>query len=190
MKNMIAGRKQDNVYDFYETPAWAAEKAVCRMVNDGIMGRDDVVYECCCGAGAIADVLEAYGFKKVLRSDIQTGGYIKGSKGIDVYGIKDNSCDVVFTNPPYNGMTKGNMLQEFIRISRSRVILLLNVYYLAGKARKEMLENSHLMHVYIHSERVTMYPFGTEPPKNGGTKMFVWCVWDKSYNGMPSLSWI
>jgi len=190
MENTIVGRKLNDTYDFYETPKWATEKAVHQMVADGILNKEDVIYECCCGAGAIVDVLEAKGFEKVLSSDIQTGEYIKGDKGIDVYSIKDNSCDVVFTNPPYKEMTKGNMLQAFMRISRSRVILLLNVYYLAGKARKKLLENSHLMHVYIHSERVTMYPFGTEQPKNDGTKMFVWCVWDKAYNGMPVLSWI
>ena len=35
-----------------------------------------------------------------------------------------------------------------------------------------------------------MYPFGEEKPKNGGTKMFVWVVWDKEYEGLPTFSWI
>lgn len=44
--------------------------------------------------------------------------------------------------------------------------------------------------MYIHSDRVTMYPYGEEKPKNGGTKMYVWIVWDKEYNGKPTFSWI
>lgn len=27
-----------------------------------------------------------------------------------------------------------------------------------------------------------------QTPKNGGTKMFAWFVWDKEYNGKPTLS--
>ena len=111
-------------------------------------------------------------------------------KGVDVYDIEDDACEVVFTNPPYNLMTKGNMLAEFQRIATNKVILLLNIFYLSSKERKQMLENSHLRHVYIHSDRVTMFPYGQEKPKNGGTKMYAWFVWDKDYRGKPTISWI
>ena len=70
------------------------------------------------------------------------------------------------------------------------VILLLNVFFLSSKERKELLESSHLKHMYIHSDRVTMYPYGDEKPKNGGTKMYVWIVWDKEFKGKPTFSWI
>ena len=186
----IVGRTKNTKYDFYETPKWATEKAVRAMIKDGILNRFDDIYEPCVGAGAISDVLEAYGFENLKCSDIQDAEYIKGEKGVDVYEIEDGVCDVVITNPPYDRMTKDNMLQEFLRISRRKVILLLNIFYLSSKDRKEMLEKSHLRHVYIHSDRVTMYPYGEEKPKNGGTKMFAWFVWDKEYNGKPTLSWI
>ena len=92
-----------------------------------------------------------------------------------MYDLDDELCDVVFTNPPYNLMTQkdkdgGSMLNEFLRISKHKVILLLNIFFLSSKERKELLEQSHLRHVYIHSDRVTMYPYGEEKPKNGGTK--------------------
>ena len=177
-------------YDFYETPSWATEKALDQMIIDGIINKYDDILEPCSGAGAISDVLEGYGFANVRNSDIQTLDCIKGDKGVDVYDIPDNSCEVVFTNPPYNLMTKNNMLQEFLRISTKKVILLLNIYYLSSKDRKTMLEQSHLRHIYIHSDRVTMFPYGQEKPKNGGTKMYAWFVWDKEYNGKPTLSWI
>ena len=192
----ITGRKKtDNQYDFYETPKWATEKAVEAMLVDGILNKYDDVYEPCVGAGAISDVLKIYGFENLRCSDIQTADYIKGDKGIDVYDIEDNVCDVVFTNPPYNLMTQkekngGSMLKEFLRISKHKVMLLLNIFFLSSKERKELLEQSHLRHIYIHSDRVTMYPYGEEPPKNGGTKMYAWFVWDKDYDGKPTLSWI
>lgn len=186
----IVGRKENIDFDFYETPKWATEKAIEAMLIDGIINKYDNIYEPCCGAGAITDVLEIYGFENIKKSDIQTKDYIKGEKGIDVYDIEDNCCEVVFTNPPYDLMTKNNMLQEFQRISTKKVILLLNIFYLSSKDRKQMLEQSHLRHIYIHSDRVTMYPYGKEKPKNGGTKMFAWYVWDKEYNGKPTISWI
>ena len=187
----ISGRiKSNDIYDFYETPKWATQKALEQMLNDGILHKDNNIYECCCGAGAISDVLEDYGFTNIYKSDIQKAEYIKGNKGIDVWDIKDNACEIVLTNPPYNLMTKENMLEQFLRIASKQVILLVNIYYLSSKQRKLMLEQSHLKHIYIHSDRVTMYPYGEDKPKNGGTKMFAWMVWDKAYNGKPTLSWI
>lgn len=188
--NSITGRKTKTDYDFYETPKWSTKKAVEVMLMDEILNKYDCVYDPCCGTGAITDVLSIYGFENIKASDIQTGDCIKGTKGINVYDIEDDACEVVFTNPPYHLMTKGNMLAEFQRIATNKVILLLNIFYLSSKDRKQMLENSHLRHVYIHSDRVTMFPYGQEKPKNGGTKMYAWYVWDKKYNGQPTISWI
>ncbi|MCM1501044.1 MAG: class I SAM-dependent methyltransferase [Clostridium sp.] len=186
----ITGRKENIDYDFYETPKWAAEKAIREMLRDGVMNKKENVYEPCAGAGAITDVLEMLGFEHIRASDIQTADYIKGVKGVDVYEVEDNACDVVITNPPYNLMTKGNMLNEFLRISKRKVILLLNIFFLSSKERKRVLENSSLRHIYIHSHRVTMCPYGQIRPQNSGTKMYAWYVWDKEYKGKPTLSWI
>lgn len=191
----ITGRKKNDVYDFYETPTWATEKALDAMLRDGYITKQDNILEPCSGAGAISSVLEKYGFENVKNSDIQTADFVRGEKGINVYDIEDNSCDVVFTNPPYNLMTLkeckgGSLLKEFLRISRQKVILLVNIFFLSSKDRKELLENSHIQHMYIHSDRVTMFPYGEEKPKNGGTKMFVWVIWNKQYNDKPTFSWI
>lgn len=191
----ITGRKKNDVHDFYETPIWATEKALDAMLKDGYITKQDNILEPCSGAGAISSVLEKYGFENVKNSDIQTADFIRGERGINVYDIEDNSCDVIFTNPPYNLMTLkeckgGSLLKEFLRISRQKVILLVNIFFLSSKDRKELLENSHIQHMYIHSDRVTMFPYGEEKPKNGGTKMFVWVIWDKQYNDKPTFSWI
>lgn len=188
--NTIIGRTKNDIYDFYETPKDATERVIDALLEDGFISKDELIYEPCSGAGAITKVLEDKGFNNIISSDIQEQDYIVGDKGIDVYEIGDGVCDVVFTNPPYNMMTRNNMLQEFLRISNKKVILLLNIFYLSSKDRKEMLEKSHLKHIYIHSDRVTMYPFGQEKPKNGGTKMYAWFLWDKEYEGRPTISWL
>lgn len=188
--NSIAGRKKETDFDLYETPAWAAEKFLAQALQDGVLSRQDTLYECCCGAGALARALKNAGFLNVLQSDIQTEAFISGERGVDVYCLKDNCCETVITNPPYSLMTKGDMLHEFLRISTKKVILLLNIYFLSSRKRKEFLENSPLKTVYVHSDRVTMFPYGTEKPKNGGTKMFAWFVWEHGYTGAPEIKLI
>ena len=186
----IVGRKKDNdKFDLYETPTWATNLIVDRLINDGVLSLDSIITEPCSGTGAISKVLESKGFI-VKSSDIQTEDFIYGSKGIDVYKMPDKSEQIVFTNPPYNLMTKRNMLEEFLRISTDKVILLLNIYYLSSKDRYELLNNSPLKYVYIHSDRVTMFPYGEEKPKSTGTKMFAWFVWEHGYEGEPIIGWI
>ena len=186
----IVGRKQNTEYDFYETPSWATKKIVKKLISDGVLNtKTDKIHECCCGAGAISKVLEECGFK-CYSSDVQNAEYIYGDVGKNVYDLPNNFCENIITNPPYDLMTKESMLNEFLRISTGKVILLLNVFFLSSGARKELLENSPLKYVYMHSERVTMYPYGTEEPKNGGTKMFAWYVWERGYIGEPIIRWV
>lgn len=186
----IVGRKKDNdKFDLYETPNWATDLIADRLINDGVLSLDNIITELCSGAGAISKTLENKGFI-VKSSDIQEEQFIYGNQGLDVYKIPDKSEQILFTNPPYNLMTKNSMLDEFLRISTNKVILLLNIYYLSSKDRYELLQNSPLKYIYIHSDRVTMFPFGEEKPKSTGTKMFAWFIWEHGYTGEPIVRWI
>ncbi len=193
---IIIGRKQNtDFFDFYETPEWATQVAMEAMLQDELICLKDDIAEPCCGSGAIVRVLRQCGFTNIKQSDIQKTDYISGARGVDVYNLPDNFCDVVITNPPYNLMTLkqkdgGSMLKQFLRIANKKVILLLNIFFLSSRERKELLEGSQLRHIYVHSDRVTMYPYGQEKPKNGGTKMFAWFVFDKEYNGKTTVSLI
>ena len=185
----IAGRKKHIKFDLYETPTWATEKFIVRALHDGVLNTNDEIHECCSGAGAISKVLEKYGFI-IKSSDIQNKDFIYGERGVDVYKLKDNHCKITMTNPPYILMTKFGMLSEFLRISENKVILLLNIYFLSSQKRKKLLEHSPLKYVYIHSDRLTMFPFGEKKPKNDGTKMFAWYVWEHGYRGEPVIRFL
>jgi hypothetical protein len=187
----IAGRKVNIQYDLYETPESATIKILNKLIEDEVLKETrDNLYECCSGAGAITRVLDTYYKFNYKASDIQTDDFIVGDKGIDVYTLPDKCCDIVFTNPPYDLMTKNNMLQEFLRISKNKVILLLNIYFLASEKRKELLKQSHLKYVYIHSDRLTMFPFGSKKPEASGTKMFSWFIFEHGYEGEPVIRWL
>ena len=186
----IVGRKKNNdKFDLYETPDWATELIVNRLLEDKVLSLGDIITEPCSGAGAVSKVLESKGLG-VKSSDIQKEPFIYGDKGVDVYKMSDKSEDIIFTNPPYNLMTKNGMLNEFLRVSKDKVILLLNIYYLSSKDRYALLTNSPLKYIYVHSERVTMFPYGEEKPKSSGTKMFAWFVWEHGYEGEPVVRWI
>ena len=47
---IIVGRKKDTEFDFYETPKWATEKILTKLLKDGILNKDDKIYEPCVGA--------------------------------------------------------------------------------------------------------------------------------------------
>ena len=186
----IVGRKKSNdKFDLYETPEWATELIVSRLTEDKVLNVGDAITEPCSGAGAISNVLLDAGFK-VKSSDIQDEDFVFGSRNVDVYNMPDKSEDIVFTNPPYNLMTKNGMLNEFLRVANDKVILLLNIYYLSSKDRYELLTNSPLKYIYVHSERVTMFPYGEEKPRSSGTKMFAWFVWEHGYEGEPIVRWL
>lgn len=186
----ITGRKKNIKYDLYETPKEATQKILNALIKDNIINPiSDEIYECCSGAGAITNVLDAYDIS-YKASDIQIEDYIVGKKGVDVYKLPDKCCQTIFTNPPYDLMTKENMLNEFLRISTNKVILLLNIFFLSSEKRKELLKNSPLKYVYIHSDRLTMFPYGEAKPENGGTKMFAWFVWENGYTGEPIVRWL
>lgn len=188
-EGIVGRKKSDDKFDFYETPSWATELIVDKLLNDGVLNINDTITEPCSGAGAISKVLESKGFK-VVSSDIQTADYVYGLKGKSVSDYKDNSCDIVFTNPPYNQMTKSDMFNDLFRITKDKLVLLLNIYYLSSNDRYELLKNSPLKYVYVHSNRVTMFPYGQEKPSSTGTKMFAWFVWEKGYKGEPMIRWV
>ena len=119
-ESIIGRKKSDDKYDLYETPTWATELIVNRLIKDGILTVGEEILEPCSGAGAISKVLENKFIAK--SSDIQTEDFIYREKSIDVYAIQDKSANTVFTNPPYNLMTENNMLNEFLRISIDKVV--------------------------------------------------------------------
>ena len=74
-EGIVGRKKSDDKFDFYETPSWATELIVDKLLNDGILNINDTITEPCSGAGAISKVLENKGFK-VVSSDIQTAEYV------------------------------------------------------------------------------------------------------------------
>ena len=183
----INSNRTNTIMDLPKVPIM---NGVQKMWADGHINTNNTIYDPCCGSGCIVKTLRSYGFRSVLSSDISSENFIDGEKGVNVYNIDNNICDVIITKPPFSEMAQNNMLQEFLRISKRKVILLLDINYLSSLRRKEMLENSPLKYVYINSQRIVLKKHGDIKPKIRSSTMYIWCVWDKEYNGKPILGWI
>lgn len=164
--------------------------SIQRMWADKYINTEEIICDPCCGSGCIVETLASYGFKNIISSDILEEDFIKGDKGVNVYNLKDNLCDTIITKPPFIEMVRNDMLKEFLRISKQKVILLLDINYLTSIRRKEYLESTPLKHIYINSQRIVLKQHGTIRPKYYGRTVYVWCIWDKTYSGVPTLSWI
>ena len=172
--NNASGKRRES--DFYETPY---------SMTRQMLGAIDIkgpVLEPASGNGAILRVLSEHG--------IENEGYdIKGGKS---FLDEERTFESVVTNPPFS------LAKEFIEkaksVATSKIVFLLPLSYLHGKYRYD--------HVYQDTKfplsRVlvfTRYPMlGDTLREDGkyrtGMMVYAWYVWDKNYQGSPSIGWL
>lgn len=178
----IAGRKMDDGIDFYQTPAWATEKL---LEKESFQGG---IYEPCSGAGAMSRVLEQHGYQ-VASSDIRTDDSVYGQKGVNLLEACDQArVDNIVTNPPYKYAQA--IIEKSLAMTDKKVAMLLKLSFLESERRYEFFQAHPPKHIYVFCKRITMYPEGTPPPKNSGTIAYAWYVWEKGYQGKPTIDWL
>ena len=169
-----AGRPDD---DFYPTPPEATQALLDNEPFEG------TIWEPACGDGAICRVLEKNGHK-IIATDLNYRDYGLG----DINFLTSNmQAANIITNPPFK------LAEEFIhhalKQTTGKVAMLCKLQFLEGGKRKLMFESTPLKKVYVFSKRLTMTRNG-EKMKNSGMIAFAWFVWDHSYSGDPTISWI
>lgn len=163
--------------DYFPTPRWAT---FALMDNESFRGD---VWECACGDGAMARVIEEAGHK-TLSTDLYERGY--GEAGHDFLKATRTSSNII-TNPPYNS-AEGFVVQG-VKQSKHKFALLLRLAFLEGANRaKTIFDRTPPSRVWVFSERITFYPTGVEP-KGSGTTAYAWFVWDKDAPGRTELKW-
>lgn len=177
----IAGRKNNDGIDYYETPVWAVEKLLEKEVFS------EFILEPCCGGGAIAKTLEDYGHN-VLSTDIRTDDGIYGLPGVDFFAAEFNPIANIITNPPY--FCADEFVKLSLDIATDKVAMLLKLSFLESMKRYPLFKNSPLRTVYVFSSRVTMFPANQVKPINSGTIAYAWFVWEQGYIGKPEIDWL
>lgn len=177
-------------HDFYATDPKAAQDFLSAFIDRDNQSLQSKIWEPACGDGALSEVLKAKGYE-VLSSDLIDRGY-PGAYQQDLLS-SDSSIwegDVV-TNPPYK------LAQKFIEkcLSKvsdgSKVIMLVRLQFLEGKARKEWFSKTPPKFVYVHSSRIGIYKNNDrENYKNANPLAFAWFVWTKGHTGDTTVKWI
>jgi hypothetical protein len=163
--------------DFFPTPAWATHALV---ENERFEG---TIWECACGDGAMARVLEEAGYK-VRATDLYARGH--GETGVDFLKAT-RKVDNIVTNPPYN--VAEAFVAQGLKLARHKFALLLRLAFLEGanRANTIFLETPPAR-VWIFSERITFYMKGAKQA-GSGTTAYAWFVWDRHANGQTELKW-
>lgn len=163
--------------DFFPTPAWATEALVAAEPFAG------EIWECACGDGAMARVLEAAGHK-VRATDLYPRGY--GAPGVDFLKAT-RAADNIVTNPPYN--VAEAFVAQGLKLARRKFALLLRLAFLEGANRAETIFLKHPpSRVWVFSERITFY-MKDAARAGSGTTAYAWFVWDKNAPPGTELNW-
>ena len=163
--------------DYYPTPQSTTRALMEREGFDGL------VWECACGDGRMAEVIKEY--NPIYASDIREDlGY--GDGGFD-FLLQNRTVPNIITNPPYK--LAQQFLERALVLAEAKIAMLLKLVFLESASRYNLLKSSPLQTVYVFSKRQKIYKNG-DVGKNSGLIAYAWFVWDKDYNGKPTIEWI
>ena len=99
---------------------------------------------------------------------------------------------VIITNPPYSLATE--FIEHALEIlpEGGLYIALMNITYLAGQKRyQRVYSKGRLREIYVFSKRIECWKNGERPKdKCGSIANYAWYVFQKGYNGQPTLYWL
>lgn len=181
--------KDRQVDDFYSTDPTATKKLTKWLKDNEPNSNNWKVWESFCGNGAITKVLEEEGFTVVANSDLIDRGF--GDTGIDFFKEEKmrNDSDAIISNPPYKlaqaSVEKALDLME----DGDKLIFLLRIQFLEGKARRKLFEKYPPKYVLVNSERVNCWKDGINDGSSSAL-CYAWYFWEKGYQGDTIIKWI
>lgn len=147
------------------------------------------VWECACGEGHLAKVLEAHGYN-VSATDLIDRGYGKG--GVD---FLKSECRVpydgdIITNPPYKyGLEFVKHALELIADGH-KVAMFLKLQFLEGKERRKFFDVCPPKILYVSSSRLPCAMNGDfERHSKSSAISYAWFIWEKGYTGDTVVKW-
>lgn len=178
MYNQIREDYERPTDDFFQTPP-EATKALLAHIS---IPKDIIIWEPSCGLGAISKTLESFLPNEILSTELNEDRY--GIGGVDFFKANDYVPKKPFwiiTNPSYR--IADDYIRKCFEYGAERVIMLLRTAYMeSGKVREDILNNGHLLRVFLIKERLKMYPEYYIGEKNQTSKYtHSWFMWDKNY---------
>ena len=170
------------VNDFYATDPKAMEELL------KVENFSPNVWECACGEGHLAKVLESHGYN-VKATDLIDRGYGEGN--VDFLNCQEPFDGDILSNPPYK------FAQEFVEHSLElipegrRVGMFLKLNFLESKKRRKFFEKYPPEYIYVSTSRLQCAKNGDfEKYKLAGIPIaYAWFIWSKGFTGDPKLRW-
>jgi len=166
--------------DFYTTPPSCVEDLLKRVEFKGNF------LEPCSGTGRISKVLiEKFGEENVTEIDKFDYGrdVVSNVDFLDYNRFHNN----IITNPPYKLALE--FVKHSLNIVDGKVAMLLRINFLETLKRGKFLKGSCLKTVLCYSNRVKMWKDDVYDTQ-GSAVFYAWFVFDKNYNGEPTIDWI
>lgn len=176
--------RQNN--DFYSTDPQSLQIFLNKLKKDGIKLHNNI-WECACGMGHLSKILEKNGYK-VWSTDLIDREY--GTPNTDFLKTTNKWYGDILTNPPYKYAQE--FVEKAIEITNNGayIVMLLKIQFLESKSRKKLFEKYPPKYVYVNSERQTCYINGDMSKKMSSASCYCWFMWEKGFNGEPSIRWI
>lgn len=171
--------KERQVNDYYATDPRAIELLLeVETFNS--------VWECACGEGHLAKILNERGLLG-RASDLIDRGY--GESGVD-FLLEDKWDGDIITNPPYKYAQR--FVETALKIipDGNKVAMFLKLSFLEGQARKKIFLKYPPRCVYVFSGRITCAMNGDFKKYNASAICYAWFVWQKGFVGDPIIKWI
>ena len=162
--------------DFYATPPEAVRALLQVEKFTG------TIWECCCGDGAIVEVLREAGHR-VYATDLVERGCPDSESRIDFLMEPHPGfhLEAILTNPPYA------LAEQFIihalTLGVPKIVMLLRLAFLESTGRSVILDNGLLARVYVFRNRLPMiHRHGWTGNRAASSMAFAWMIWQLGWN--------
>jgi predicted RNA methylase len=108
----------------------------------------------------------------------------------DLFSRIRGKFDIIITNPPYTLFVP--MIEKAMTICHKKVAMLLPLRYLTSKERFDVFQKYPPKYVYVYIERICIAKNGKFEEYEAGMnmEMYAWYVWEKGFEGEPTLRWM
>lgn len=169
--------------DFYATEPKALEK----LLEVFTFHRD--VWEPACGQGHLSKVLMDQGYNVWSTDKIDRGfGYTLDF--LDLLPSTKNVKRDIITNPPFRFALEFAETALDVVAKNYYVALFLKLQFLEGAKRRSFFDTTPPRYVYVSSSRLRVAKHGDfDQFSSAATIAYAWFIWQKGFNGEPTIKW-
>ena len=113
-----------------------------------------------------------------------------GNERLDFLSCTEHWYGDIITNPPYR------VAKEFVEKSLDvveeghKVAMLLKLTFLEGQERRKLFERTPPSRIWVFSKRINCAKNGDFVRQGNGAICYAWFIFEKEFNGTPTIHWI